>query len=454
MKMDITLSTKQTIAPNVIQFLALTKMTTQELSAYLNTQAMENPTIDIDALASAPFANHAQESIEWLSSFHPGKTETEADDSDKPDLFSLKEVPTSTPQLKDFLLLQLAAMPLPKTEEAIAKYLISCIDKYGYLSEDVSQVAKLLKVSPEQVEKCICLLRSLSPAGVCAADLRTCLLAQVDPVSSDPLVPIMTAIIENHLEDLAHGYFPSIAKKLRVPLPDVRAAADKISMLQPYPSAGFHSNTPNFFVYPDVSIDNVNGEIQVSLLSKFSPYLNVSKYYLDLYQTTDDPETKDYLNQKLQAAYQLFENIANREKTIFNCMEEIAKIQKDFFQDPHAVLIPMTLSDVADALDLSLSTVSRTLRGKYIQCCHGILPAKSLFTRKIKTTSYADCSSNEVKSVIKELVEHEDKLAPLSDAQISSICQHRGFVISRRTVAKYRTELGILTVSARKQYRR
>ena len=161
MKMDITLSTKQTIAPNVIQFLALTKMTTQELSAYLNTQAMENPTIDIDALASAPFANHAQESIEWLSSFHPGKTETEADDSDKPDLFSLKEVPTSTPQLKDFLLLQLAAMPLPKTEEAIAKYLISCIDKYGYLSEDVSQVAKLLKVSPEQVEKCICLLRSL-----------------------------------------------------------------------------------------------------------------------------------------------------------------------------------------------------------------------------------------------------------------------------------------------------
>lgn len=451
MKMDITLSTKQTIAPNVIQFLELTKMTAHELGAFLNAQAMENPTIDMDALASAPFANHAQESIEWLSSFKAGQAEAKTDESDTPDFFSLGDSLTSAPQLKDYLLLQLSSIPLSKSEETIAKYLINCIDKYGYLSEDISLVARLLKVSSEQVEKCVCLLRSLSPAGVCAADLRSCLLAQIDPGSSDPLVPVMTAIIKNHLQDLAHGYFPSISKKLHVPIADVRAAAEKISILQPYPSAGFNSNSPNFFVYPDVAIDNVNGELQVSLLSKFSPYLSVNRYYLDLYKSTDDPETKDYLNQKLQAAHQLFEDISKREETIFHCMEQIARIQKDFFLSPTAILLPMTLSDIADNLNVSLSTVSRTLSGKYIQCCHGIIPAKALFSRKIKTTSYAACSSDEVKSAIKVIIDEEDKRAPLSDAQISSVCQHKGFVISRRTVAKYRTELGILAASARKQ---
>lgn len=452
MKMDITISAKQVISPDVMQFLELTKMTSWELSAFLTAQATENPIIDIDALPEAPFADHAQESIEWLSSYYSGQREAKTEDPDKPEAFSFGDSLASAPRLKDYLRFQLSSIPLTKTEESIAKYPIDCVDKNGYLHEDISLAAKLLEADPGQVEKCVSILRGLSPAGVCAADMKSCLLAQLDPDSSDPLIPVVREIIENHLSELARGSFSGISKKLRIPAADVQAAAERIGRLHPYPSAGFDSDTPNHYVYPDISVDNVNGELQVSLLSEFSPYLRVNRYYLELYKSTDDPETREYLDRKLRAAYQLFKNVSQREETILRCAKQIALIQKDWFLSPAAVLLPMTLSDVAGALDISLSTVSRALSGKYIQCCHGVVPARALFTVKMKTTSYAAVSSDEVKAVIKSIVDGEDKRAPLSDAQISSVCRHRGFVVSRRTVAKYRAGLGIPAASARKQF--
>lgn len=456
MKLDITLSTKQSLAPNMIQLLELTRMTSQELEGYLVSQALENPAIDMDVLASAPFSSHSHESFEWLNSFQPGYKDLSKDrdaEEDADGLFS-DELHMAAPELKDFLFLQLSSFSLSPEQNKICRYLVNSVDSYGYLDESPALIAEHLGLSQTLVEDCLSMVRDLSPAGVCAPDLKSCLLKQLAQEDADnPLLPLAAVIVKDFLQELAQGRFSSMAKRLRASVPDVRAAGRLIAGLQPYPSAGFGNGTPTVYIRPDVSISVEDGQIQVCMLSNFTPYLRINKYYMELYQTTSDPETREYLTGKIKGAGRLFENISMREKNIVNCMEKIAEKQKAFFSDPQAALVPMSLADIAEELDISLSTVSRIISGKYSQCCRGLLPAKALFTRKITSVgeTAADSSSDEVKKAIKELLRSEDKARPYSDAQLASVCERKGFSVSRRTVAKYRTEMGIPAASARKK---
>ena len=201
---------------------------------------------------------------------------------------------------------------------------------------------------------------------------------------------------------------------------------------------------------PDVHVDVVDGRLEVSLTNSFTPYLNISQVYLDLYRHTTDYDTRIYLEKNLSSAKQLFNNVSARESTLLKCAKAITEIQHDFFTSGSSSLAPMSLADIASSVNMSLSTVSRTFNGKYLQCNRGVLPIKSLFSKKMGTNSTQNISSNRVICLLQSIIDNEDKFFPYSDAQLCTIIRDNGINISRRTVANLRESLHISSSLIRK----
>ncbi len=290
-------------------------------------------------------------------------------------------------------------------------------------------------------------MRTLPPAGICAEDVRGCLAAQL---AADDRVA--RGIVESYLEELSRGHYSSIAKALDVTASSVRSAEKRIKQLYPYPSSALEGDRgdDSMYVYPDLSIEQTAEGLSVSLCRPFSPHLKISSFCSELKHSTDDPAVLGYIEERIAAAGRLYQNVRRCEKTLLSCFEKLAETQSAFFSGISDSLKPMTLADIADATGLSVSTVSRAVKGKYIQCSRGVIPAKLFFTAKIESGN-GERSTDDAKKYLREVIDGEDKSAPLSDAQLSDILSKKGFAISRRTVAKYREALGIPGTYVRKQ---
>ena len=282
---------------------------------------------------------------------------------------------------------------------------------------------------------------------MCAKDLQACLTAQLE---GDEDRDLILAIVGSQLNRLAAGRYGAIAKELEVPVAAVLAAEKHLKRLHPIPSAGFGGNTANFYLTPDALVEFRNGAPQVQLCSNFTPYLGISRYFEELYRTSEDPEVIRYLSEKLNAAHALFSNITQRETTLLRCVEEIVRIQSRYFSDPEGLLVPMSLADLSEKLELSASTVSRAVRDKSIQCSRGVVPLRALFSRSVEAEK-GPASTDSVKKLLQDLIDGEDQSSPLSDAQLAELLSQRGIGISRRTVAKYREALGYPSTFVRRQ---
>ena len=373
------------------------------------------------------------------------------------------------PTLQEHLFQQARLATSDETALRVVQHLIGCLDDNGYLGCDVDEAASLLGVKRRQAENGIRLLQSFDPPGVGARDLRECLSLQLrsSPEGSPVVaavppetVSLAKAIIARHLPDLADGHLAKIAAAQKAELKQVQDAADLIRTLEPKPARGYAAADANRYIVPDASIEKTTGQAEEEFIVVMNdsalPRLGVSPFYRDVLAKSAaagaDPEAARYLRERLASALWFLRSIEQRRLTLYRVIEAMAVLQHDFLEKGVRHLRPMTLKDVADAIGVHESTVSRAVANKYVQTPQGVFELKFFFSSGVDRLGGQGIASESVKKLIGDLVAKEDPADPLSDQRLTELLAQSGVVISRRTVAKYREEAGIPASGRRKRY--
>ncbi len=352
--------------------------------------------------------------------------------------------------LQQHLMGQLNQTALAANDRKTAEIFIGNIDDNGFLQSTPEEMSLTSGIPKEDFEKMLALIQSFYPPGVGARDLRECLLIQLQREGKQSSLEYK--IISEHMEDLGKRRFPEIARRMGVSVEQVQKGANNIARLNPRPGQAF-SAAPQNYVLPDVTVEKVNGDYQIILNNEQIPHLRISNTYKDIIaQDNNGSEVKDYVRDKIRSGKFLIRSIHQRQQTISNIAHQIVSRQRDFFEHGTSQLKPMTMGEIADAVGVHETTVSRAVSGKYMATPQGVFEMKYFFTPGYQTATGESMSNTSVKEAILDLVKHEDGNAPLSDQEIVEILRARGIPIARRTVAKYRTELNILPSNMRRKY--
>src|SRR5216110_1020238 len=353
--------------------------------------------------------------------------------------------------LQQNLIGQLNQSVLSATDRKAAELVIGNIDDNGFLQSTPEQMALNSGIPKENFEKMLALIQSFYPPGVGARDLRACLLIQLR--REGKANSLECKIVSEHMEDLGRRRFPEIARRMGISVEDVQKAADNIGRLNPRPGQVFAA-APQNYVLPDVTVEKVDGEYQITLNDEQIPHLRISNLYKDIIASgnTQSGEVKDYIRDKIRSGKFLIRSIHQRQQTISNIAQQIIARQRDFLEHGPSHLKPMTMAEVADAVGVHETTVSRAVSGKYMATPQGVFEMKYFFTGGYQTATGESLSNTSVKEAILDLVKREDGNEPFSDSEIVAILSERGIPIARRTVAKYRTELNILPSHMRRKY--
>src|SRR4051812_2028127 len=353
--------------------------------------------------------------------------------------------------LQQNLVTQLNQSVLQAGDRKAAELIIGNIDDDGFLQSTPEEMTLNSGIPQDAFERMLELVQTFYPAGVGARDLRECLLIQLRRQGKEHSLEYR--IVSEHMEDLGKHRFPEIARSMAIDVEDVQRTADKIARLNPRPGQVFAA-APQNYVLPDVIVEKVDGEYQISLNNEQIPHLRISNLYKDIVgsgnaQTSD---VKDYIRDKIRSGKFLIRSIHQRQQTILNIAQQIVSRQRDFLDHGASDLKPMIMADVADAVGVHETTVSRAVSGKYMATPQGVFEMKYFFTGGYQTASGESLSNVSVKQAILDLAKHESGSAPLSDHEIVEILSERGIPIARRTVAKYRSELNILPSHMRRKY--
>jgi RNA polymerase sigma-54 factor len=352
--------------------------------------------------------------------------------------------------LQQNLIGQLNQTALSADDRKAAEMIIGNIDDNGFLQSTPEQMALNSGIPKENFEKLLALVQSFHPAGVGARDLRECLLIQLQRQENENTLEYR--IVSEHMEDLGKRRFHEIARRMNIGVDEVQKAADKIGRLNPRPGQIFAA-APQNYVLPDVTVEKVDGDYQIILNDEQIPHLRISNIYKDIIaQGNNGSDVKDYIRDKIRSGKFLIRSIHQRQQTISNIAQQIVARQREFLEHGPSHLKPMTMGEIADAIGVHETTVSRAVSGKYMATPQGIFEMKYFFTSGYQTATGESLSNTSVKEAILDLVKHEDGNAPLSDQQIVEILNERGIPIARRTVAKYRDELNILASTMRRKY--
>jgi RNA polymerase sigma-54 factor len=353
--------------------------------------------------------------------------------------------------LQQNLLGQLNQTGLSASDRKAAELIIGNIDDNGFLQSTPEEMALNSGIPKEDFEKMLALIQSFYPPGVGARDLRECLLIQLKREGKENNLEYK--IVSEHMEDLGRRRFPEIARRVGISVEDVQRAADNIGRLNPRPGQVFAA-PPQNYVLPDVTVEKVDGEYQIILNNEQIPHLRISNLYKDIIASgnTQSSEVKDYIRDKIRSGKFLIRSIHQRQQTISNMAQQIVARQRDFLEHGASHLKPMTMAEIAEAVGVHETTVSRAVSGKYMATPQGVFEMKYFFTSGYQTATGESLSNTSVKEAILDLVKREDGNEPLSDNEIVEILSERGIPIARRTVAKYRTELNILPSHMRRKY--
>ena len=352
--------------------------------------------------------------------------------------------------LQQNLIGQLNQAALNASDRKAAELIIGNIDDNGFLQGTLEEMTLNTGIPKEDFERMLGLIQTFYPPGLGARDLRECLLIQLEREGKQNSLEYK--IISEHMEDLGKRRFPEIARRMGMSVEKVQECANNIARLNPRPGQIFATAPPNY-VLPDVTVEKTDGDYQVILNGEQIPHLRISNTYKDIMaQDGNGSEVKDYIRDKIRSGKFLIRSIHQRQQTISNIAHQIVSRQRDFFGHGTSHLKPMTMKEIADAVGVHETTVSRAVSGKYMATPQGVFEMKYFFTSGYQTASGESMSNTSVKEVILDLVKNEDGNAPLSDQEIVLILSERGIPIARRTVAKYRTELNILPSNMRRKY--
>jgi RNA polymerase sigma-54 factor len=348
------------------------------------------------------------------------------------------------------LMSQLSLSTENANDHRIGEWIIGEIDERGYFSSSIEAGSLELEVSPEEVERVLKNIQTFIPIGIGARDLRECLLIQIEAFHN--MKPLLNKIVLDYLEPLAKKQYPAIARALKISVGHVQELGALIASLEPMPGRYFGSRAP-IYIKPDVIVKKVDGEYVVYVNDDGLPRLRISSLYRKLLKNRNgDPKTKEYIRDKLRSAQWLVTNIKQRKETIQKVARSIVDVQSDFLDRGIAYLKPLTLKEIAEQVEMHESTISRVTASKYMETPRGIFLLKYFFSSGIENSYGEATSSKSVKDIIRTLIENEDKHKPLSDQRSTELLLRRGINIARRTVAKYREELGILSSKYRREY--
>lgn len=431
------------LSPQLLQSMEILQMNSQELLEYLGRLAEENPVLEQE---DAPRLRAAYEELRQRASWIDGGVYGPTFAHGAEDLPERGAVDYALESLSAFLRDQLERKHLPKPLLALSQYMAELVDEDGYLTAADLEGLRELSIPENLIQQALHALQSLDPAGVGARDLPECLLLQL--ARRREVSPAALEVASRFLPELGQRRYRSIAQALGISVSEVREAEELISSLNPRPGQAFQPAQSVAYVRPDVFIVELDGELQVILNEYYLPKISISSYYSRLLKDTDEKETKDYLRQKMQQANWLLNSLERRGSTLRRCAAAILNAQRPFFAGTTQNLAPMSLLSLSQALDLHPSTISRATRDKYLQCRQGTYPLRYFFSRAVGEQGL---SQQAVKQKLLSLVRGEDPRRPLSDQRLCALLEAEGIHIARRTVAKYRLELGINSSSMRKK---
>ena len=353
--------------------------------------------------------------------------------------------------LQQNLIAQLNQTVLSADDRKTAELIIGNIDEDGFLQSTTEEMALNSGIPQDDFERILGLIQTFYPAGVGARDLRECLLIQLRRQGKEHSLEYR--IVSEHMDDLGRHRFLEIARRMAINVEDVQKAADNIARLNPRPGQVFAA-APQNYVLPDVIVEKVDGEYQITFNNEQIPHLRISNLYKDIIASGDaqSSDVKDYIRDKIRSGKFLIRWIHQRQQTIMNIAQQMVSRQRDFLEHGPSHLKPMTMAEVAEAVGVHETTVSRAVSGKYMATPEGVFEMKYFFTGGYQTATGESLSNTSVKQAILDLVKHESGSAPLSDHEIVEILSERGIPIARRTVAKYRSELNILPSHMRRKY--
>jgi RNA polymerase sigma-54 factor len=462
------------LSPQMLQAIHMLQMPLMELQALVQQEITLNPVLEETMEQEKPTSETPEPEKETKAEEHESELDfkeefdnlTKLDDEWK-DYFAqsgnfrkltqqdeekrkfMLESVTTGESLHDHLLWQLGLIALTPEKKALGETIIGNIDENGYLRTASTDLVAESGKSIEEIEETISLIQSFNPVGVGSRDIKECLLIQLDRLGKANTLE--TKIVENYLDLVAEQKYKPIADALQVPEENVKNAVDLITTLDPKPGLLF-SQEHTQYIEPDVFVEKIDGEYVVTLNDARIPHLFISNLYRDLMQRKDtSQETKEYIRNKVTAGNWLIRNILQRQQTVNKIANEIVRVQREFLEEGPSFIKPLTMQEVANAVNLHESTISRAIANKYIQTPQGTFQLKYFFSAGVQTESGESISIANLKERVDGMIKEENHANPLSDQEILEKLSAQGIKIARRTIAKYRHEMGIPASSLRKK---
>ena len=366
-----------------------------------------------------------------------------------------------------YLINQLNTIYLDDEEWAIAEFLVGSVDESGYIRRPLSDIVDDLAftqnvyVDEEKVKKVLKTVQELDPPGIAARSLDECLIIQLKRKPSTPTIDLAIAILEKSFDHFTKKHYDKLLQKHHISEEELKAAIGEIEKLNPKPGGAYSgSNRIVEHIVPDFSIRIVDGELELSLNGRNAPELHVSKEYTNMLEgyknakekSKDQKDTVLFIKQKLDAAKWFIDAIKQRQQTLYVTMKAIMDYQKEYFlTGDERKLKPMILKDIADRINMDVSTVSRVANSKYVDTPYGTRLIKDYFSEAMKNEQGEDVSTKEIKKILETVIREEDKKKPLTDQKLTDLLKEKGYNIARRTVAKYREQLNIPVARLRKE---
>lgn len=439
------------MTPELRQAIAVLQKPVSELEELIEGELLQNPCLEAEHTEGSVEESLPPSEIKRLLEHlegdggQGGSTYAGGEDD-----YSFEAFTPSLPTLQEHLTAQLGLLRLSPGERRIARFLIGSLNEHGYLTLGIDEVASQLGVSEQRVEAALRQVQSLDPPGVGARSLKECLLLQWETLDDpNPLVPVLIA---DYLDDVAAGRIPRIAEQLGTTCAEVQAAVDLIRTLDPKPGRRFGFPDETRYVIPDVVVERVGDEYVVIVNEGPIPRLLVSNQYRQMLGSHVEGEARRFVEERVQSALWLIKAIEQRRMTLYRVTEAIVRFQRDFFDRGPRHLRPLTLREVAEAVGVHESTVSRATSGKWVQTPQGTFELKFFFSSGVNAAQGDAMAAESVKRLIQDLIGQENPAEPLSDQALTDALNQKGLKISRRTVAKYREEMGVPSSARRKRY--
>ena len=470
----------QKLSPQQIQMIKLLEIPTFQLEQRVKKELEENPLLDdgsgeteelyddVDNEKEDENQNDDLSLDEYLENENIPSYKLESRNYSKDD--KKDSIPFSSGStFHDYLENQLGLRILDDRQQQLASYIIGNIDEDGYLRRELEAIVNDLAFSynietnEDELEEILKIIQDFDPVGVGARNLQECLELQIKSKNQTKSIQLAQRILQDYFEEFTKKHYDKIINRLNITEGDLKDSIQEILHLNPKPGSAYSDplNKTSQHIIPDFILENREGQLQLSLNSKNVPDLRISRTYADMIETYSDnkgnhtreeKEAITFVKQKLDSAKWFIDAIKQRQNTLMLTMETILEYQKDYFKEGDEMMLkPMILKDIADITGLDISTVSRVANSKYIQTHFGIIPLKYFFSEGMQTDSGEEVSTREIKKILQECIEGENKRKPLTDDKLSEILKEKGYNIARRTVAKYREQLNIPVARLRKE---